>query len=85
MLLSEEELADLRRACLRAMIDVAPKQCSAEYILRAAELAFENLLEGAPGPNGGYVGEACPTCGQIGAVQANGFRTCMSCDERWKP
>lgn len=37
------------------------------------------------GPDGNFVNEVCPTCGETGAVtDRSGFRTCMSCDERWK-
>tara|TARA_R110002167_G_scaffold65480_4_gene185319 strand:+ start:782 stop:1036 length:255 start_codon:yes stop_codon:yes gene_type:complete len=84
-MLTQKELLKLKRRCLEVTTGVAPLECEEDAILKAAQLAFETLLEGTPGPDGGYVEDVCPTCGQIGAVQANGFKTCMSCDERWKP
>ena len=47
-MLTQDELLNLKRRCLEALVNVAPLECDPDAILRAAQLAFENLLEGTP-------------------------------------
>jgi len=87
MLLSEDELLNLKRSILKSMAEHAPLECSEDAIVKAALVAYEHILEGLQTAlsSGKFADEVCPTCGESGAVTDGELLTCLSCDKRWKP
>lgn len=68
--LSEDGLNRLGRDCLISMSQIAPLECSEDAVLRAAQLAFETLLEGMPEKKADDCGTSHPP---IHAAQARKF------------
>ena len=90
MLLSEDELLNLKRRILKSLAECAPLECSEDAIVKASLVAFEHLLEGMPVTEQSadtYVDKPCPTCDEVGSElsdESGNVAVCMSCGERWE-